>query len=78
MSDLRHARLRPDVSERLTRWLLEHYEQGAPIRALSRECGRSYGDVRRRLLEAGVTMRGRGGSTPARRVTYQFRDTPPV
>jgi predicted transcriptional regulator len=37
------------------------YEAGASIRELTEEVGRSYGFVHRVLLEAGTTLRGRGG-----------------
>jgi predicted transcriptional regulator len=38
------------------------YSQGASIRTLAAESGRSYGLVHRLLTEAGVTMRSRGGN----------------
>jgi hypothetical protein len=38
------------------------YTQGASIRTLAAESGRSYGLVHRLLVEAGVTMRSRGGN----------------
>jgi hypothetical protein len=37
------------------------YENGASIRALAALNGRSYGYVHRALVQAGATMRGRGG-----------------
>ncbi|UJV42035.1 helix-turn-helix domain-containing protein [Streptomyces sp. AMCC400023] len=37
------------------------YGQGATIRSISRALGRSYGGTRVLLLEAGVTLRARGG-----------------
>ncbi|MGH3956000.1 helix-turn-helix domain-containing protein [Mycobacteroides salmoniphilum] len=37
------------------------YEQGASIRTLAADAGRSYGYVHRALVESGVTLRGRGG-----------------
>ncbi|MET7846119.1 helix-turn-helix domain-containing protein [Streptomyces sp. NPDC005356] len=39
------------------------YEGGASIRSLADSTGRSYGFVHRILIEAGVTLRGRGGAT---------------
>lgn len=39
----------------------QHYAAGLSIRAISRALGRSYGGTRVLLLEAGVTMRKRGG-----------------
>jgi hypothetical protein len=38
------------------------YGQGATIRSVARQLGRSYGGTRALLLEAGVTLRGRGGA----------------
>lgn len=37
------------------------YGQGATIRSVAQQLGRSYGGTRVLLLEAGVTLRGRGG-----------------
>lgn len=37
------------------------YEEGASIRTLAEQSGRSYGYVHRALVESGVTLRGRGG-----------------
>ncbi|UDM05497.1 helix-turn-helix domain-containing protein [Streptomyces longhuiensis] len=39
------------------------YEGGASIRSIAGSTGRSYGFVYRILIEAGVTLRGRGGDT---------------
>lgn len=39
----------------------ELYGQGATIRSISVALGRSYGGTRVLLLEAGVTLRARGG-----------------
>jgi hypothetical protein len=44
--------------------LAEIYETGVPLRAIADRVGLSYGSVHRRLLEAGVTMRPRGGARP--------------
>lgn len=38
------------------------YGQGATIRSIARQIGRSYGGTRVLLLEAGVQLRGRGGN----------------
>lgn len=42
----------------------ELYGQGATIRSVARQIGRSYGGTRVLLLEAGVTLRARGGRLP--------------
>lgn len=39
----------------------EKYKEGASVRALAEECGRSYGFVHRLLVEHGVKMRAVGG-----------------
>ena len=49
----------------MARELAHRYEQGASIRALAREIGRSYGLCQRLLTEAGVQFRARGGANPA-------------
>lgn len=38
------------------------YKGGASIRDIAERTGRSYGATHRLLVEAGVTLRGRGGS----------------
>lgn len=43
--------------------LKKKYSQGASIRALAEETGRSYGFVHRILTENEVQLRGRGGAT---------------
>ena len=40
----------------------ELYVQGCTIQSVARQLGRSYGLARELLLEAGVTLRARGGS----------------
>lgn len=45
----------------LARSLGRAYVGGATIRALAADRGMSYGTVRKLLLEARVTLRGRGG-----------------
>ena len=47
-------------------YLVERYAQGASLSRLSDDTGRSFGYVRRILIDAGVTMRPRGGSRPRR------------
>ncbi|WP_221467086.1 helix-turn-helix domain-containing protein [Saccharopolyspora phatthalungensis] len=46
--------------ETLARTLKTRYEQGASIRQLTEESGRSFGAVRRMLCEAGAQLRPRG------------------
>jgi hypothetical protein len=43
--------------------LTKKYTQGASIRALAEETGRSYGFVHRILTENEVSLRSRGGAT---------------
>ena len=59
----RGARISGAERERLTSTLQEKYEKGASLRELAYESGRSYGFVHRVLTDAGVILRGRGGST---------------
>lgn len=47
----------------LTDVLRRQYENGASLRELARQTGRSYGFVHSLLSNAGVTLRGRGGTT---------------
>ncbi|OBI36047.1 transcriptional regulator [Mycobacterium sp. E2238] len=47
--------------EQLLFELRSAYEGGASIRTLAASTGRSYGSVHSMLLQAGATMRGRGG-----------------
>jgi hypothetical protein len=49
--------------EKLTAQLVAQYENGASLRQLAEDTGRSYGFVHQLLTEAGVTLRGRGGNT---------------
>ena len=48
--------------DRLATDLKKRYESGASIRELAADTGRSYGFVHRVLLDAGATLRGRGGA----------------
>jgi hypothetical protein len=47
---------------RLTTQVCKRYEEGAVIRDLAEELGRSYGFVHGVLTDAGVVLRSRGGS----------------
>ncbi|EMF31097.1 transcriptional regulator [Streptomyces gancidicus BKS 13-15] len=48
------------------RELRGRYEAGETIRGLAAAAGSSYGLTRTLLLEAGTTLRGRGGRLPLR------------
>ena len=56
-------RITGSARETLTADLKKQYESGASIRQLAQETGRSYGFIHRLLVEADVTLRGRGGPT---------------
>lgn len=56
-------RITGSARESLTEELKKQYEGGASIRQLAQETGRSYGFIHRLLVEADVTLRGRGGPT---------------
>lgn len=47
--------------------LRAEYEDGASVRDLAREYGRSYGQTHKLLQEAGTPMRARGGVQGAHR-----------
>lgn len=47
--------------ETLAAHLKTEYENGASIRTLAHNTGRSYGFVHRVLIETGITLRERGG-----------------
>lgn len=53
--------------EKIATRLRDRYAQGASIRDLMTETGRSYGWTHRLLRESGAVLRGRGGPRPARR-----------
>ena len=53
--------------DKLAADLKKKYEKGASIRSLAESVGRSYGFVHRVLSESGVTLRGRGGATRAKK-----------
>ena len=58
----RPARITDAERWRLTETMCKNYEKGASLRELARDSGRCYGFVHSALTEAGVTLRGRGGS----------------
>ena len=53
--------------EQIAARLRDRYSQGASIRDLMEQTGRSYGWTYRLLRESGVVLRGRGGAHPRRR-----------
>jgi predicted transcriptional regulator len=57
------SRVTGTAREKLAADLKKKYDNGASIRALAEETGRSYGFVHRMLSESGVALRGRGGAT---------------
>lgn len=59
----KHARTTADERAALAETLKPRYAAGESIRALADSTGRSYGFVHDVLVEAGVKLRGRGGST---------------
>lgn len=67
--------------EEPARRLRVDYEAGATIRSLSEESGRSYGSVRRLLLESGAALRKRGSEshqvTPGRPGQQPHQPGPP-
>ncbi len=60
---VRAARVTGQEREALTSDLVQRYRDGASIRELSAQTGRSYGFVHGILTASGVPMRGRGGAT---------------
>ena len=61
MSTTRQPRLTGPFRTAAAEDLADLYLQGATIRSLAARTGRSYGGTRALLLEAGVTLRTRGG-----------------
>lgn len=61
------ARITGTQRGKLAADLKKKYEKGASIRSLAEQTGRSYGFVHRVLSETGVTLRGRGGATRAKK-----------
>ncbi|KGM13659.1 helix-turn-helix domain-containing protein [Cellulomonas bogoriensis] len=57
------ARITGEGREALTADLVERYQRGESIRSMAADIGRSYGFVHGVLVDAGVTMRSRGGAT---------------
>ncbi len=49
--------------ETLTDEVRQRYSNGASIRELATDTGRSYGFIHRLLVESGAELRGRGGPT---------------
>jgi transposase len=56
------------VREKLAQEMKEQYEGGRSIRAIAEAYGRSYGFVHNVLTETDVSLRGRGGERPQRRL----------
>ncbi|MFJ8248574.1 helix-turn-helix domain-containing protein [Streptomyces sp. NPDC094466] len=52
----------PEVQLLIEAELRKRYDNGATIRGLMEESGKSYGFVHRRLVATGVTFRPRGGN----------------
>lgn len=59
---MKHARHVGEAREHLTKLIVDEYQGGASIRQIGLGYGLSYGKVHRVLSDAGVTLRGRGGS----------------
>ena len=57
----RNPNIRADERTDVATELAEMYAAGSTIRSLAARTGRSYGVVHTLLLEAGVTLRDRGG-----------------
>jgi hypothetical protein len=57
------ARITGTARDELTVEVVKKYDNGASIRQLAEDTGRSFGFVHRLLVDAGVTLRGRGGNT---------------
>lgn len=53
--------------DKLATDLRKKYDGGQSIRALAESTGRSYGFIHRILSESGVSLRGRGGATRAKK-----------
>ncbi len=47
----------------LAKDLKKKYKEGASIRSLAAETGRSYGFIHRVLVDSKIPLRGRGGAT---------------
>lgn len=57
------SRITGEGRDDLAKTLVQRYERGESIRSMADDIGRSYGFVHGVLVEAGVTMRTRGGAT---------------
>ena len=71
----RTPRLVGEARQAMAAELAGPYHDGASIRSLARESGRSYGLVQKLLREAGVEFRPRGGADPASPETKAGRET---
>ncbi len=60
------ARVTGAVRDQLGAQLVKKYTEGASIRVLAAQTGRSYGFIHRVLIEAGAPLRGRGGNNRTR------------
>ncbi|MFG2614030.1 helix-turn-helix domain-containing protein [Streptomyces anulatus] len=61
-------RVSPEAQTLIDAELKKRYDNGATIRGLMEESGKSYGYIHRRLDASGVTFRPRGGDMrPSRR-----------
>jgi hypothetical protein len=58
----KHDRVIGSARSKLAASLKRKYKNGASIRSLAEETGRSYGFIHRILVEAGVELRAQGGS----------------
>ncbi|MFH9072724.1 helix-turn-helix domain-containing protein [Streptomyces alboflavus] len=61
MTTTRRPYLKGTDREEMARRAAGLYAQGCTIASVARQLGRSYGGTRALLLEAGVTLRPRGG-----------------
>lgn len=59
-SPAKQARARAALTEAQINEAVRFYEKGSTVRALALSFGVAYGTMHRRLVEAGVAMRGRG------------------
>lgn len=59
------AQILPETRHVLAAGLREEYEAGASIRHLAYQRHLAYGTIHRLLLEAGTTLRSRGGARQA-------------
>ena len=84
---MKHANLAPLTKgrqitgperEQIAARLRDRYVQGASIRDLMAQTGRSYGWTYRLLRESGAVLRGRGGAHPARHADPAPASRPPT